>query len=267
MASEPPGSAAGTPPAAARVPIQPEVGSQPAVPESWLRLLDPETLSLAENVDRLAGDADLVMALELGGYTGHDWNVFSRELAKYGIGVLTGWMYRGLILARCKERGYGGLAPLGRPFEPDEIAELAGETVAKALHHFKLDVLIPHKWDPNRRATLRTFFIGQCLLRFANIYRRWWGQEYRNRSVLVDESAVLDAFAPTVAADDQRALDSVIAMRALRSIRDRRVHHAMFRHADGRTYAEIAIELEVTEKTVERMIAHARNRLRKRTAG
>lgn len=59
MASEPPASAAGTPPAAAGVPVQPKVGSQPAVPESWLRLLDPETLSLAENIDRLAGDADL----------------------------------------------------------------------------------------------------------------------------------------------------------------------------------------------------------------
>lgn len=78
-------------------------------------MLDPETLSLAENVDRLAGDADLVTALELGGYTGHDWNVFSNELAKYGIGVITGWMYRGLILTRCKEWGYGGLAPQGRP--------------------------------------------------------------------------------------------------------------------------------------------------------
>lgn len=265
MVSEPPASASRVQPAAVGVPVQPAVCLQPAVSGTWL--LDAETLTLAENVDRLAGDADLVTDLELGGYTGRDWEIFSTELAKYGIGVLTGWMYRNLILARCKERGHGGLPPLARRFDPEEIEELVGETVAKALHHFRLDVLIPHKWDPNKGATLRTFFIGQCLLRFANIYRRWWSQEQRNRAVLVDETAVLDTFSPTVQASTDRALDSVTAMRALRTIRDRRVRQAMFMHADGRTYAEIAIELEVTGKAVERMIANERNRLRNRAAG
>lgn len=265
MASEPPARAASTLSAALGVTVKPDIGSQPVVPESWL--MDPETLSLAENVDRLAGDADLVTDLELAGYVGRDWEVFATEIAKYGIGVITGWMYRGLILARCKERGHGGLPPLERRFEPDEIEELAGETVAKALHHFRRDVLIPHKWDPNRGATLRTYFVGQCLLRFSNIYRRWRGQEYRNRAVLVDDTTLLDAFAHTVTADEHRALDSVRAMRALRSIKDPRVRQAMLLSATGKTHAEIAIEQEVTEKAVERMIANERTRLRNRAVG
>jgi hypothetical protein len=85
-------------------------------------------------------------------------------------------MRRRLIFQRVRERGYGGLPdpPDGAHDDPDTVAELAQETVAKALRHFHDDVLVPGKWDSRRGATLRTYFIGQCLIRFANIYRRWW---------------------------------------------------------------------------------------------
>lgn len=33
---------------------------------------------------------------------------------------------------------------------------------------------------PGRGATLRTFFIGQCLFRFANVYKRWEGEIRRS---------------------------------------------------------------------------------------
>jgi len=65
------------------------------VPEEWL--LEPEYLELAEQVDRLAGDVELVTLLALGGYEGRDWDYFATELAKYGLAVLGGWMRRGLI--------------------------------------------------------------------------------------------------------------------------------------------------------------------------
>jgi len=34
-------------------------------------------------------------------------------------------------------------------------------------------VLIPRVWRPDGGASLETFFVGQCLIRFANVYRRW----------------------------------------------------------------------------------------------
>ena len=70
------------------------------------------------------------------------------------------------------------------------------ETVSKALHHFRVDVLMKKKWDYRKGETLRTYFVGQCLIRFANIYRAWYGNEARRRqhSTSGDEIALLRVF-------------------------------------------------------------------------
>ena len=96
----------------------------------WSRL---GRLDLADNVDRMAGDVNLVTDLALQEYKGPLWDYFSNELAKYG--------YRGdrqldrprMIFERCKSKGFGGLPILDRPFTEDENEELTNETVAKAL--------------------------------------------------------------------------------------------------------------------------------------
>jgi len=114
---------------------------------------------------------------------------------------------------------------------------------------------------------LRTYFVGQCLIRFANIYRRWHGGETRNGHYLTDQHDTLAEFGPLVVGADVQAIDRTIAMGALSSVKDPRVRRAMLRRAQGRSQAEIAIELEVTEKAVERMLANERQRLRKKAAG
>lgn len=157
--------------------------------QNWVNLFrrggldQAQDRDLADRIDRLAADGDLVLTLQLHGYVGPKWDYVATELARYGIAVISGWMRRNLILARCRERGSGGLQDLGRPFDADEIEEMAGETVGKALYHFRRDVLMRHRWSPSGGASLRTFFIGQCLMRFANIYRRWWGNESRFRGL------------------------------------------------------------------------------------
>jgi hypothetical protein len=123
----------------------------------------------AERLDRLAADFDLVTTLGLAGFEGDDWDYFEQELARYGIAVMGGWLRTGLIFSRYAARGFGGLPEITRAFEPDEIEELTYETVSKALFHFRRDVLMKHAWDYRRGATLRTFFVGQCLGRFSNI--------------------------------------------------------------------------------------------------
>jgi hypothetical protein len=47
------------------------------------------------------------------------------------------------------------------------------------------------EWDHRRGATLRTYFIGQCLIRFPNIYRRWLAGENRNRNLVTDDADLL----------------------------------------------------------------------------
>jgi DNA-directed RNA polymerase specialized sigma24 family protein len=133
--------------------------------------------------------------------------------------------------------------------------------------HFRRDVLIPRKWDYRRGATLRTFFVGQCLIRFANVYRRWYGNEKRNQYDLTDDNEALDIFTPRMPSPDDRAIDGAVALEVIATIKDPRVKRAMLLTAGGQSQAEIAIDLEVSEKTVERMLANERARIRRRQTG
>jgi len=236
---------------------------QKDVPEAWL--VEVGELQLAENVDRLAGDVDLVTGLALARFEGPDWDYFANELAKYGYAVIASWIGRRMIFERCKSRGLGGLPSPLRPFTDDDVASLTDETVAKALRHFRTDVLMKQKWDPTRGATLRTYFIGQCLIRFPNVYRRWLREEENRRHyTTTDDESFLDSTRPQEDGPEHRVIDGVTAELALATVKDPRVRHAMVRRADGWSHADIAAEIAVSEKTVERMIANERARLRKR---
>jgi DNA-directed RNA polymerase specialized sigma24 family protein len=245
------------------VPVKPaEEGSQ--VPESWLQ--EREHLSAAERVDRLAGDYELVTSLAWAGFEGPDYDRFATELARYGLAVIGGWIRRGLIIARCRERGFGGLPePPTRAFDdPDTVEELANETVGKALHHFRKDVLLTGKWDCRRGASLRTYFIGQCLIRFANIYRLWLRVE-RSWSHIPADHTTLDVLERQQAAGpEDRVIDLAQVQRALGAVANPTVRHVLVLHAAGLSHREIGKQLNVSEKTVERMIANERDRMRKR---
>jgi hypothetical protein len=102
--------------------------------------------------------------------------------------------------------------------------------------------------------------------RFSNIYRRWWGNEARNNHLLADhEDLVL--LGPRRDGVDQRAVDGVLADGLLAGMKDPRVRAAMRLTAVGRSQAEIAGTIGVTEKAVERMLYNERIRLKKRMAG
>ena len=253
------------PPGRSVVPVKPGDRSNPAaaVPPAWLA--DAEHLPEAERLKRLESDLELVNDLALAGFDGPDWEYFATELAKYGLAVIGGWMRRDLIFDRCRNRGYG-VPLLERPFTPDEVEELSGETVAKALFHFRTDVLMKGKWDYRRGASLKTYFIGQCMIRFANVYRRWWGNEIRQwHSDLIDpRTEKFENWMPPSAGPENQAVAGVVAAEAMAGVKDPRVRKAMHMTAEGRTQAEIAEALGVTVKTVERMLANERVRVRRR---
>jgi hypothetical protein len=127
-----------------------------------------------------------------------------------------------MIFERCRSKGFGGLPTFDRPFTDDEVAELANETVAKALAHFRRDVLMKGKWDHRRGATLRTYFIGQCLIRFPNIYRRWWAGENRNRGLLIVDDELMNAHVGTTSAPEFRVVAGLTAEEALLTVKNPR---------------------------------------------
>jgi DNA-directed RNA polymerase specialized sigma24 family protein len=177
-------------------------------------------------------------------------------------------MYTGLIYDRCRQKGFG-LPRLDRDFTDDEIDELKGETVAKALHHFRVDVLMKRKWDSTKGATLRTYFIGQCIIRFANVYRGWYESEARHRkfSHVDDHAWLIDEIGPGREDTAEVAIDRLLIDRALAEVKDPRVRVVIVMTANGRSQTEIAYTMGVTPKTVERMLANERERQRGRKAG
>lgn len=151
-----------------------------ATPSEWLSCFDASTEArhVADLERRLRADVDLVTRLAFSGYKGTDWHEVANLLAAYGLRVLTAWIIDGTIVRRCTDKGWSG--PWDGRCRAREIAEqLAADTVAVALIKFRDTVLMPCRWQPDRGASLSTFFIGQCLLRWANVYRQWRRAESR----------------------------------------------------------------------------------------
>lgn len=127
----------------------------------------------AERLERLAADRELVQRLALHGYEGTEWKKFATALAEYGFQVMKAWIKSGLVFAKCASKGVGLRNLHDVPRSDDDAGEIAGETVALAIRSFREKVLVPKRWDPTKGATLKTFFIGQCLFQFPNTIRRW----------------------------------------------------------------------------------------------
>jgi DNA-directed RNA polymerase specialized sigma24 family protein len=235
----------------------------PRADAAWLNEYDDTAASKA--LDRLAADQDLITTLALQSYQGPDYRIFETELAKYGMAVIGGWIRRGLIFARCSERGFGGLpAPFGDGLRhPDTIEELTLETVAKALVHFRTDVLMNNRWVSTGGATLKTFFIGQCLIRFANVYRSWHAHEQRDY-VPADPHDVLDLSAERADGPEQRVIDLREVDRALEYVDDVRLKKALVLIAAGMSHAEVGLQLGVSTKTVAKMVENHLKRLKKK---
>lgn len=219
----------------------------------------------AEKLDRLAADVDLHTRLALIGFTGPDYHEFQTELTRYGLDVMTGWLRTGKIFPKMREAGYGLPHPPDGALDRDAQDELAYETVAVALYRFHHDVLLRGKWDPRKGARLTTYFVGQCKMRFANIYRAWLDKELASPRLFgsIDEHPSLEPVTVALDGPEWKAVAHSYIRRGVRTIRDPRIHRALELIATDHTQAEIAHELDMSEKAVERMLANQRDRIRK----
>ena len=230
----------------------------PSVTDDWAGT--PEEQAQAARIDRLAGDRELVDLLRRQGFAGPDFQRAAEELVRYGVAVMTSWLLNGTIFERCARKGRPVERPPAGALDRVEAESMAGEVVAVSLAHFRDDVLVPGQWDPARGASLTTFFVGQCVLRFPNIYRAWLVQlpSYR-----LDEEAVLDVNRTTTQAVDDDVIRDRMSVDALRMVRSDEARKALVLVACGYSHPEIAAALGKTDKAVERMIAYARKQVRR----
>lgn len=224
-----------------------------------------EERTAAERLARLEGDRAVLRALEASGYDGKEWRYFQDVLASYGLAVIRAWLRDRSIFDQCARKGFGGLAlpPRGAFDDPDTSMELAIETVAVALDSFRRTVLVPGKWDYRKGASVRTYFIGHCLLKFPNIYRTWYRTELPDGEILIPDDEVLDDFVEFLEGPEKTVADRDLVSRLLGAMPNTDARRAFVLIALGKTQVEIAAQLHTTSKAVERMLDRARKQARR----
>ncbi|TCC34962.1 RNA polymerase sigma factor [Kribbella sindirgiensis] len=244
---------------AAAAPLQPDVGV--GLEPHWKKAA--ATFKEADHVDRLQADYELVVELGWLNFEGPEYDYFQSELVKYAMAVLTSWIRKRTIFHYCRQRGHGGLppAPAGAFEDPGYVEDLVVETVGKALVKFRDYVLVGGRWDYRRGASLRTYFVGQCLIQFANVYNSWRRHDAdRVQAVAVAEPReFLQRHDPS---PEELVVQQEYVAGFLRGMkpRDRQIFTMI---GQGLTHLQIAQELGVTVKAIERAVANQRDRLRK----
>lgn len=224
-----------------------------------------QDLSREEQIDRLAGDRELIKDLREANWSGPEWDFVANVLAEYGLGVLGGWARRGLIEARCRQKKLQ-FRPLPSQVwdDIDQCEDLVSDIVARALRNFQKNLLPRGQWDPARGASLTTYFVGQCLIQYCNATQRWWTAHQdavQNADVL--STSDLDSQAPPVDPGivEGEVLTRMVAFQLL-ATRPARSRRALEMSAFGYSYREIAAELDMTEAAVGMMLRRERTALR-----
>lgn len=208
-----------------------------------------------DNLDQRRADFELVTRAALANFEGQEWREIVGELAAYGWGVAFGWLLKGKMPARCSGANRSCPTLDRRTLDPEWAESLATDLVVESIQRFRDDVLRPQVWDPTRGTTLKSFFVGQMLKQFANVYRQWAKTELRSFKEVEPEED--DAGRHGSDSAENRALDLVEVDRLLKESTDQ-TKRILLMHAIDRPHKEIADRLGITIGAVNSAIHRAR---------
>lgn len=208
---------------------------------------------------RKEADRQLYEKLAETRFGGPSWDLFATELARYAHGILMAWLVTGELFQQCRNKGRSlGLPP--DDWTGEDRAELANETVARALISFRDNALIGGGWRHEGGASLTTYFIGACIYEFPNVFRRWQSEQNSWRRCDQVELTPEPALAPV--SDDPCA----IAMQRLwigdllEAIPNPATRKAIVLQGLKYTYDEIAELLGLTPGAVAQLLCRERRR-------
>jgi RNA polymerase sigma factor (sigma-70 family) len=207
----------------------------------------------ARHLDRLAADLEVVNDLVADGFTGKRWNIFESALIRYGFQVLKSWLITGVIFQKIVQKGFGLYAtriPRDRLPSPEEAEEIANDALVESIASFKNEVLRPGYWRPELGASLKTYFVGQCLMRIPKALARW--SRNAGREVATDPTDALFSLACSPHNDPSESLLLRMRFEDARSQIDEITRHiAYFKYFEGWSHSEIAEMLNITVGAVE----------------
>jgi len=154
-------------------------------------LAEVEDTATADRLARLAADHEIILELQLAGFDPDtdEWKEFATVLAEYGYGVFMGWGISGVVrqmaAGHAGGRGVLGMAKLPEDLQldRDDAHAVAAELIEVAIEAFRSKTLLhrdPSKrWSPTGGASLKTFFIGRCLMELPDVFDKWNRRERR----------------------------------------------------------------------------------------
>ncbi|QFU91824.1 RNA polymerase sigma factor [Amycolatopsis sp. YIM 10] len=169
-------------------------------------------------------DAELYDRLRRAHCTGPLWDHVAAELARLGWAVMSAWLASRVIAGKCREKG----RPVTLPVEwtAEDREDLVATSVAHGIETFRRS-LADDRWKAEKGASLRTYFIGGCVLAFPNALRSW--QHDRERYLRAAQAWAREPRCPTV-----ESVDLATAVQALKTLtgddseRARAIKHLRF---------------------------------------
>jgi DNA-directed RNA polymerase specialized sigma24 family protein len=231
-----------------------------SVDPEWL--VEFEETKEARHLKRIIADAELLLALQLAGFEGAQWEAFADALAGYGFQVMRAWIRSGKVFIRCREKKIrGSPSPPDRLPNREDAEDLAIETVGIAIRKYRDTVLVANRWSPRGGASLKTFFIGQCLIRFPNVYDRWERQQRHWSHQPLHDCDEASRWQDSDAYNDpERTVITALELDQALSRLDQRTTEVLQLTALGFSQSEISRLLACTEKAIELVIYRHRRR-------
>lgn len=176
---------------------------------------------LADRIARRAADKELIAELAETGFSGPGYDAFADDLARYALSVFGGWLRTGHVFSLTRALSPSEVELLEFADDRDSRSELAAMTIATALPKFRQKALIEGGWDPEKGASLTTYFMRACVFAFPNQLRaqrrlrnKWRRQDdssTRGELVDLDRGVINDpadlAVGKTRVVDHLRGLD------------------------------------------------------------
>jgi DNA-binding CsgD family transcriptional regulator len=214
-------------------------------------------------------DRRLVEDLRRDGCCGWRYLELRDRLWKYAMPVMKYNLRSGQIQRLCFERGVAvSLTLSDREALHTSIAErdaLTVDTILLAEKYFQRKAITGGAWDPDKGASLETFFIGSCLMCFPRVYAKW-SRERTDRLVAEsygliprDSSHVLSHRAedPSMRAAQH---DQIVRVLAMASPTARAIMAMIW---NDHTYAEIGARLGLSERAVEGQMYRLRQKVKR----
>ena len=198
-------------------------------------------------------------------FSGRDYDDFEVEIMDYGFATIRKWIREGDLITECSKASSWPVPNHSQTrldlLTQEEISELAADIVVDATMKFKQKALIDGGWDPNKRASLRTYFVGRCKLSAINELKRL--AKRRQDEEIFDHRGYEQLLEiPSRDMTPEQLLESDEELRAIAGVLNEQEEATLAMHLRGLSHKEIAQTLGITPGAARKIVHRARQKIK-----